>query len=119
MPCHVIFLSIIVDDCGFRIIVLFILFDCIVELVCPLTQLTNRLWEDSLRIWVFPLRPIILVSHICPSNLLVESVPFVFTFDVGLNHILLVKFIFINFLFLVELFSTIQVGSVRLLPINV
>lgn len=121
MTSHVILFPVIVDNRRFRVVILAVFSDSIVKFVGPFANLMYHFWDFSLHIWVFSLRPVVLIANICPSYLLVEVIPFCLLLDVlycSLLHFLLRLFFFLRCLlglFLVELFAAVEIGPVGFL----
>ena len=116
MTSHVVLLAVIVDDRRFRVIVLAVFSDRIVKLVGPLADLLDHFWDFSLHVGVLSFSPVVLIADVCPSNLLVEVIPFPLFFCLlhcSLLNLLLELFLFLRGLFglfLAELLAAVEIG---------
>ena len=119
MASHVILFAVVVDNRRFRVVVLAVFSDSVVELVGPFAYGLDHFWDFGLHVGVLPLGPVVLIAHVGPSYLLVEMIPLRFFLHfkncslLGLLLRLLLFFHCLGF-FLVELVAAVEVGPVGL-----
>jgi hypothetical protein len=129
MTRHVVFFAVVVYDGRFRVVLLVAAADCVVELIGSLAQLVYGLGKCGLHVGVFSGRPVVLVAHIGPSDLVVEEVREISLFQLLLLSFYLFCLAFLCFglfaflnldvllLFRIHFLPTVQIGPVRFPPI--
>lgn len=124
MTSHIIFGSIIINDCWFGMILSIRFGNFIINSIGFVCKLFNIFMHRRVILRIFSQSPIILVTDISPSDFIVKRISFLFNLlkelllsylVIDLLYLLLILFIALLFL-LIELISWIKIGSIWSFP---